>query len=108
MIAAFSTLPAVGAPAESVLTIPNGYPPIDLSIPNPVLAIFAAQNAAGGLAANGQQGYAIAGQCGAAVAPTGAGEFRITGTRTLGVWNQPNVTSAVIIFYIAKGSGQET
>ena len=107
VIAAISTLPAVGAPAESVLTIPAGYPPIDRSIPNPVLAIFAAQNDAT-LVANGANGFAIAGDCGFGTAPTGAGEFRITGARTLGVWNLINETQVVLIIYVAKGSGQET
>lgn len=107
VIAALSTLPAVGAPAESVLTIPNGYPPIDLSIPSPVLAIFALMTGAN-LVADGQQGFAIAGQCAAGVAPTAQGEFRITGARTLGVWNMPNEAQVALVIYVAKGSGQET
>jgi len=107
IIAAISTLPAVGAPAASNVVIPNDYPPIDRTIPCPVLAIFCAQNTAT-LAANGQHAFAMAGQLNTGVAPTGAGEFQITGVRTISVWNLPNEAQVVLIIYVAKGSGQDT
>ena len=107
VIAALSTLAAVGAGAAATFTIPNNYPPIDRTLPNPVLAILCAQNGAT-LAANGQNAYAIAGQLDTAVAPTGAGEFRITGARTVEVWQLANEAQVVLVIYVGLGSGQET
>ena len=83
VIAAISTVAAVGAAVT--ITIPNGYPPIDRTIPCPVLAILVADNTAGGLLAFGQEMFAIAGQMPTALAPDSAGEFRITGARAVGI-----------------------
>ena len=107
VIAAISTLAAVGAGAAATFTIPNNYPPIDRTIPCPILGIFCAQNGAT-LAANGQNAFAMAGQLDTAIAATGAGEFRVTGARTVEVWQLANEAQVVLVIYVAKGSGQET
>jgi hypothetical protein len=106
VVAAISTVAAVGAAVT--ITIPNGYPPIDRTIPCPVLAIVVADNTVAGLLANGQEMFAIAGQMGTALAPDSAGEFRITGARTVEIFQQVAVDQVALIIYVAKGSGQET
>lgn len=106
VIAAISTVAAVGAAVT--ITIPNGYPPIDRTIPCPVLAIVVADNTAGGLLANGQEMFAIAGQMGTALAPDSAGEFRITGARTVEILQQVATDQIALIIYVAKGTGQQT
>ena len=105
VVAAITTLAAVGAAAT--FTIPNGYPPIDRTIPCPILGIFCAQNGAT-LAANGQEAFAIAGQMGTAVAPDSIGEFRVTGARTVEVFQTAAEAQVVLVIYVGKGSGQET
>lgn len=106
VIAAISTVAAVGAAVT--ITIPNGYPPIDRTIPCPVLAIVVADNTVAGLLLHGQEMFAIAGQMGTALAPDSAGEFRITGARTIEIFQQVAVTQVALIIYVAKGTGQET
>ena len=105
MVAAVVDLAAGGGGAVETLVIPNHYPPIDRTIPCPVLAILALQNDAT-LLALGNTGCAIAGQM--AAAPTADGEFYITGQRTIDIWQTNNEIQVYIIFYISKGSGQET
>lgn len=105
MVAAVMTLAAGGGGAVETLTIPNEYPPIDRTIPCPVLAILGLQ-ADAALLALGNTGCAMAGQM--ATAPTADGEFRITGTRTIDIWQTPNEIQVYIVFYISKGSGQKT
>jgi len=110
VVAAICTSTAAGAGAVVTLTIPNGYPPIDRTILNPILGIFTAQTGAT-LAATGIEGYAMAGQMGAVPAtmtPDSAGEFEITGARTIDIWQQANEDAVCLIIYIAKGTGQET
>jgi len=106
MVAAVIDLAAGGGGAVETLVIPDNYPPIDRTIPSPVLAILCLQTAAGGLLALGNTGCAIAGQM--AAAPTADGEFFITGARTIDIWQTVNLTQVYIVFYISKGSGQET
>nr|BDI55207.1 MAG: hypothetical protein [uncultured archaeon] len=112
VVAAYTTIAAVGAAVT--ITIPDAYPPIDRTIPCPVLAIVVADNTVAGLLLHGQEMFAIGGvaavggQMPTALAPDSAGEFRITGARTVEIWQQVNVTQAVLIIYVAKGSGQET
>jgi len=108
VIAAFTTVAAVGAAV--VATIPNGYPPIDRTIPCPVMAILAVDNTAGGLLALGQEAFAIAGQMPSALAADSIGEFRITGARTIEIFQSvaAGTIQAVLIIYVAKGTGQET
>ena len=106
VVAAFTTIAAVGAAV--VATIPNEYPPIDRTIPCPVLAIVAADNTVAGLLADGQETFAIANQMPTALAADSIGEFRITGARTIELFQTVAVTQAVLIIYVAKGSGQET
>ncbi len=105
MVAAVMQLAATGGGAVGTLTIPNHYPPIDRTIPCPVLAILGLQSDAA-LLALGNTGCAIAGQM--AVAPTADGEFFITGARTVDIWQTPAENQVYIIFYISKGTGQET
>ncbi len=109
VIAAITT--SAGAAGGVVtITIPNGYPPIDRTIPCPVLGIFTAEVGAT-LAANGIEGYALAGQMGATPAsltPDSAGEFEITGARTIDIWEQAATAKIVLVLYIGKGTGQET
>ena len=105
MVAAVAQVAAGGGGAVETITIPNGYPPIDRTIPCPVLAILGLQSDAV-LLALGNTGCAIAGQM--AVAPTADGEFQITGARTVDIWQTPDENQVYIIFYISKGSGQET
>ena len=105
IVAAIARLAAVGAATN--LVIPNEYPPIDRTIPCPVLAIVALDDTAGGLLATGQELFAMAGQMGA-LAPDSLGEFRITGVRTVSVFQTVATTQVALIIYVAKGSGQET
>ena len=105
MVAAVATMAAGGGGAVETITIPNNYPPIDRRLPCPVLAILGVQSDAV-LLALGNTGCAMAGQM--AVAPTADGEFQITGDRTIDVWQTPNEIQSYIVFYISKGSGQET
>ena len=98
---------AAGSGAAKVITIPNNYPPIDLNLPNPVLAIFAVQTDVT-LVILGNTGCAIAGDMGNAAAPTADGEFQITAARTIDIWQTPAITQVYIVFYISKGSGQKT
>ncbi len=109
VIAAITTS-AGGAGANITITIPNGYPPIDRTIPCPVLAIFTAQVGTT-LVGNGVEGYALGGQMGATPAsltPDSAGEFLITGARTIDIWEQAAEAKVVLVIYIGKGTGQET
>ena len=106
IIAAVSTS-AGGAGAAITITIPNTYPPIDRTIPCPVLAILTACSGAV-LAVDDNDGFAIAGQCDTAVAPTAAVEFRIIGARTIEIWEITARAKAVLVVYVSKGSGQET
>ena len=105
-VVAAITTSAGGAGAAVVITIPNGYPPIDRTIPCPVLGIFTAQVGAT-LVANGIEGYAMADQMGALAADS-AGEFQITGARTISIWEQAAEAKIVLVIYVAKGTGQET
>ena len=105
IVAAIARLAAVGAATN--LVIPDEYPPIDRTIPCPVLAIVAAQNDIT-LAATGQEMFAMAGQMGTALAADSLGEFRITGVRTVEVFQTATETQVALIIYVAKGSGQET
>ena len=105
MVAAVISDSAAGSGAAKTITIPNEYPPIDRTIPSPVLAILILQSDAT-LLALGNDSCAIAGQM--AVAPTATGEFFITGARTLQYWKTAAELAVIIVFYISKGSGQET
>ena len=106
VIAAVTTS-AGGAGAVVTITIPDSYPPIDRSIPCPVLAILTATDQAV-LAIDDNDGYAIAGQCPTGTAPTAAGEFEITGTRTIDIWEITARAKYALVVYVSKGSGQET
>ena len=104
------TTSAGGAGAVVTLTIPNGYPPIDRTIPCPVIAIIAGITTAV-LAIDENPIWALGGQMGATPAsltPDSAGEFLITGARTIDVWEITAGIKAVMIVYISKGFGQET
>ena len=105
VVAAVARLAAAGAATN--LVIPNEYPPIDRTIPCPVLAIFTAENGAV-LGAVGQEAFAIAGQMGTALAADSIGEFRITAPRIVEVFQTLAATQVALIIYVAKGSGQET
>ncbi|KKM89497.1 hypothetical protein LCGC14_1248110 [marine sediment metagenome] len=106
VVAAATTVAASGgAAAAKTLTIGNEYPPIDLNIPSPVLAILVAQNGAT-LAANGIHAFAIGGQM--STAPDSAGEFQILTSRTISIWQLPNETCDVVVIYVSKGNGQKT
>ena len=97
---------AAGAGAVNA-TLSVSYPPIDRSIPCPILAMFAGQSEnGGGLLANGHQSFAIGGTCDGA--PDSAGEFQVTGDRVISVYSELVAKASVImIFYIAKGSGNK-
>lgn len=104
MVVAMCTA-AAGAGAVKTLTIPDAYPPIDLSIPSPVLAIMLGMNEAT-LVIDGSGVFAIGGQM--STAPDSAGEFLITGARTINIWKLANKTAVAMVCYISKGSGQKT
>ncbi len=104
MVVAATTV-AAGAAAAKTITIPDAYPPIDLSIPSPVLAIMIGQNEAT-LVVDGSGVFAIAGQM--STTPDSAGEFQILSARTISIWKIANKTAVVLVCYISKGSGQKT
>ena len=96
---------AGGAGAAITITIPNQYPPIDVTIPCPVLAMLSCVDGAV-LAIDDNDGFAMAGQM--AVAPTAAGEFFILTSRTIQIWEITARAKHVLVVYVSKGSGQET
>jgi hypothetical protein len=108
-IIACITTSAGGAGAVITLTIPDEYPPIDRTIPCPVIAIIAGITAAA-LVANENLVWAMAGQMGSGAGgvPDSVGEFQITGARTVDVWELVAGAKVVMIVYVSKGSGQET
>ena len=105
MVAAVISDTNAGIGTAKTVTIPNEYPPIDRTIPSPILAILILQSDAT-LAALGNTSCAIGGQMG--VAPTADGEFFITGARTFQFWKTLTELQVLIVFYISKGSGQDT
>ena len=108
-IIAAVTTSAGGAGAVVTLTIPNGYPPIDRTIPCPIMVILGAMDLAV-LAAKENLVWAIAGTMGtgAGGVPDSAGEFQITGARTIDVWELTAGLKHILVVYVSKGSGQET
>ena len=88
------------------LTLSASYPPIDRSLPNPVLGIILVQNDAT-LVINGSEVYNITGAMVAGIAPDSTGEFLVTADRTINVWRLVNETTIAIIAYISKGSGNK-
>ena len=108
-IIAAVTTSAGGAGAVVTLTIPAGYPPIDRTIPCPIMAILGLTSG-NPLAINDNLVWAIAGTMGSGAGgvPDSVGEFQVTGTRTIDVWELVASAKAVLIVYVSKGSGQET
>ena len=87
------------------LTIPNNYPPIDDSLPCPIIAIMGMGTGAA-LVVDENIIWAIAGTM--ALAPDSVGEFLVTGERTINVWELSNTPKTVLVIYVSKGSGQQT
>lgn len=102
MVAATTNIASAGGASTATITIPNEYPAIDRSIPHPVLAILLFQNGAT-LAAEGVENFEISMQCDGGT--LGADEFKITGDRTIDVYQTADEAQDVIIFYIARGTG---
>jgi hypothetical protein len=57
------------------------------------------------LVANGNEGFDITGHCDGT--PDSAGEFQITGDRTIKVYQQANEAQDALVLYYGKGSGQK-
>ena len=108
IIAAVTTC-AGGAGAVVTLTIPAGYPPIDRTIPCPIIAILGLCLGAV-LAINDNLVWAIADTMGSGAGgvPDTVGEHQVTGARTIDVWELTARAKQVLIVYVSKGSGQET
>ena len=105
------TTSAGAAGGVVTLTIPNEYPPIDRTIPCPVIAIIGGRVLGATMPPNTMEVWALAGQMGATPAtltPDSVGEFLITGARTIDVWEQTAGIKVIMIVYVSKGSGQET
>ena len=96
---------AAGAGAAKTITIPDAYPPMDMNIPSPVLAIMIGQSEAT-LVIDGNGVFAIGGQM--STTPDSAGEFQILTSRTISIWKLANKTAVVMVCYISSGSGQKT
>jgi len=105
MMVVAATTVAAGAGAVKTITIPDAYPAIDRTIQSPVLAILIGQSAAT-LVIDGSGVFAVGGQCDGV--PDSAGEFQITGARTIDIWKIANKTAVAVVCYISKGSGQKT
>lgn len=103
MIAAAVSVGAGGGTAVATITIPAAYPPINVKVPMPVIAIILLQ-ADATLLASGNEFMTIADQCDGV--PDSAKEFQITGARTIDFYQTPNELQSAIVFYIADGSGQ--
>ena len=88
------------------LTLSASYPPIDRSLPNPVLAILLVQNDAT-LVATGSEQFPITGAMVAGIAPDSIGEFLVTADRTINVYRSAAETTIALIAYISKGSGNK-
>lgn len=95
-----------GAGAVVTLTLAASYPPIDRSIPNPILAIMTVQNSAT-LLQNASEIYTIADSMVAGVAPDDDNEFVVTGDRTIDIWTRIAEPAIALIAYISKGSGNK-
>jgi hypothetical protein len=104
-IVAAVTTSAGGAGAVVGLTIPNNYPPIDDSLPCPIIAIMGMGTGAV-LAIDENIIWAIANTM--ALAPDSVGEHLVTGERTIDVWELSATAKTVLIIYVSKGSGQQT
>jgi hypothetical protein len=104
MMVATADISSAGGTSVATITLDNAYPAIDQTIPSPVLAIVLMQDGAT-LAANGIENFLITGQCDGT--PDSAGEFQITGDRTIDVYQTAAESQAVLVFYIARGTGEK-
>ncbi len=96
---------ASAAAGVKTITLGNGYPAINRKIQSPVLLILLVQYDPV-LVQNGCEAFFISGQMDRATAPDSAGEFQITGARTIDVYSTANnETLHAIVFYIPEGSG---
>lgn len=103
MICAGVAHTSTGAAGVETLTIDNDYPPIDMGIQSPVLAIILIENET---PANDQnEVFLPSGQMARGTAPDSAGEFEITGERTIDIYQTNDLNGNALIFYIPKGTG---
>ncbi len=105
IVTAFGTYTSAGATTAITITIDNAYPPIDRGIQSPVLGILMIADESS-VAVGDIQVFDITGQVDRSSAPDSAGEFQITGDRTVKVYNTPDKDGKYIITYVAKGSGE--
>ena len=105
-ITAYFELASDGA-SPSTLTLDSDYPPIDLSIQSPVLGIFLINDETAVAIADPEH-FIPAGQMARGTAPDSAGEFQLTGARTINVFHTGDKNSKGMITYIQQGSPQLT
>jgi len=105
MVAAAVSVAAGAGTAVATITIPSAYPPINMNLPSPVIAILLLQ-ADATLLASGNEFMTIADQCDGVV--DSAKEFQITGAREIKFYQTPAELQSALVFYIAEGSGNVT
>lgn len=94
---------STGATGVETLTIGSDYPPIDLGIQSPVLAIILIESETP--ANDKTEIFLPAGQMARAVAPDSGGEFQISGVREIIIYQTADLNGFALIFYIFKGTG---
>jgi len=93
------TFTAAGAGAAVTVTLPSSNAPIKQRIQSPILAMVSLTKNV----ATDSQYFVPTGQMARAVAPDSAGEFQITGARTVKIWDAKNQDGYVLIWYVPDG-----
>lgn len=108
LCAAIGTYVKAGAGAKVTVTIGDHYPAIKRAIPFPVISIIKIPTEAASTAA-GIEFYTPDNMTkrgtGVGYDPDGAGEFNITGNRTIDIWDLTNKDGICIIIYVPDGYG---
>jgi len=106
-ITAFFTLTSTGGTKADTITLDNDYPPIDLTIQSPILGIFMIADETG-VAIDDPEIFLPTGQVDRGDAADSAGEFAITGARTISVYHEGDQNGKGMVTYVPKGSSQLT
>jgi len=96
---------STGAAGVETLTLNSQYPAIDRSLQSPILSIVLIESET---PANDLSFVFLpSGQMSPGVAPDGAGEFVITGDRTINIYQTADLNGIALISYIPRGTGQK-
>jgi len=103
LCAGIGTYTAGGAGAACTVTLGDHYPAIAMRMQCPVIAIVKIPTEAAG-AATGLEYYTPDNQMPIGTAPDSAGEWAITGARTLSIWETADKNGICIIIYVPEGN----